>query len=176
MQEAVSLWSAFFGGQHIDQLLSPLLLVLLWWLTILALAALQHLQAFENINDMDYVTDKIYQALEAGCIPIYYGAPNIEDYIPDAQGIINLSKLASPATLAAQLEWLASDKAAYEEKLAWKTKKLEQLSPGEVHGTDHSSGNSATVAGCRLSALLSQSSKGGPASQPANTQVCLLQH
>jgi len=38
------------------------------------------------------------EALESGCIPIYYGAPNVDDYIPDAAGIINYAKLGPPCS------------------------------------------------------------------------------
>ena len=31
----------------------------------------------ENSLAQDYVTEKVYDALAAGCLPIYYGAPNI---------------------------------------------------------------------------------------------------
>ena len=31
----------------------------------------------ENSLAEDYVTEKVYDALAAGCLPIYYGAPNI---------------------------------------------------------------------------------------------------
>ena len=38
---------------------------------------------FENsCNYDDYITEKILDSLIAGSIPIYYGAPNISDYIP----------------------------------------------------------------------------------------------
>jgi len=39
--------------------------------------------AYENIGGVPgYVTEKIFDCFEAGCVPIYLGAPNIEDYIP----------------------------------------------------------------------------------------------
>ena len=38
---------------------------------------------FENSNnEMGGISEKIWDAFSAGCIPIYYGAPNIADYIP----------------------------------------------------------------------------------------------
>jgi len=37
---------------------------------------------FENSYIEGYVTEKIFACFAAGCIPIYYGAPNIETYIP----------------------------------------------------------------------------------------------
>jgi hypothetical protein len=37
---------------------------------------------FENSCENDYVTEKIFDAFSAGCVPIYLGAPNIDQYIP----------------------------------------------------------------------------------------------
>lgn len=39
---------------------------------------------FENTKNMNgYITEKIFDCFEAGCVPIYYGAPNIIQYIPE---------------------------------------------------------------------------------------------
>jgi len=38
--------------------------------------------AFENGNVVDYVTEKVYLALAAGVVPIYFGAPNIREFVP----------------------------------------------------------------------------------------------
>lgn len=38
---------------------------------------------FENLTDVDgYITEKIFDCFKAKCIPIYWGASNIEKYIP----------------------------------------------------------------------------------------------
>ena len=38
---------------------------------------------FENSNnELGGISEKIWDSMAAGCIPIYYGAPNIVDYIP----------------------------------------------------------------------------------------------
>lgn len=38
---------------------------------------------FENIkNTPGYVTEKIFDCMAAGCVPVYWGAPDIEKYIP----------------------------------------------------------------------------------------------
>ena len=38
---------------------------------------------YENTKELPgYVTEKIFDCFKAGCIPIYWGAPNITDYIP----------------------------------------------------------------------------------------------
>lgn len=39
--------------------------------------------AYENMRDVHgYVTEKIFDAFMAGCVPVYWGAKNITDYIP----------------------------------------------------------------------------------------------
>jgi len=38
---------------------------------------------YENSSDMPgYITEKIFDAFAAGCVPVYWGAPNIADHIP----------------------------------------------------------------------------------------------
>lgn len=38
---------------------------------------------YENMKNVrGYITEKIFDCFEAGCIPIYWGASNIKDYIP----------------------------------------------------------------------------------------------
>lgn len=38
---------------------------------------------FENTSNMNgYISEKIFDSFEASCIPVYYGAPNIAQYIP----------------------------------------------------------------------------------------------
>ena len=40
--------------------------------------------AFENALLRDYVSEKMYGALAAGAIPLYRGAPNVDEYTPGA--------------------------------------------------------------------------------------------
>ncbi len=38
---------------------------------------------YENARDIPgYITEKIFDCFFAGCVPIYWGAPNITDFIP----------------------------------------------------------------------------------------------
>lgn len=38
---------------------------------------------YENAKDIKgYITEKIFDSMSAGCIPIYWGAPNISEYVP----------------------------------------------------------------------------------------------
>lgn len=39
---------------------------------------------YENVRDLPgYITEKIFDSLFAGCIPVYWGAANIEKYVPE---------------------------------------------------------------------------------------------
>ena len=49
--------------------------------------------AFENSRMEDYVTEKFFAAVEAGAIPVVYGAPNIAQYAPEGgKSIIDASE------------------------------------------------------------------------------------
>lgn len=37
---------------------------------------------YENLRINGYITEKIFDVFQSGCVPIYLGAPNIEKYIP----------------------------------------------------------------------------------------------
>lgn len=39
---------------------------------------------YENTRYKDYVSEKIYDAMNAGTVPVYLGAPNIREYVPEA--------------------------------------------------------------------------------------------
>ncbi len=40
---------------------------------------------FENAHSIPgYITEKIFDSLVAGCIPVYWGAPDINDYVPES--------------------------------------------------------------------------------------------
>jgi hypothetical protein len=70
------------------------------------------------------VTEKLFQPLMAGCVPVYRGAPNVEDFVPGDHCYINAADFASPRHLAEYLQHLDGDEAAYAEFFAWKTRPL----------------------------------------------------
>ena len=51
--------------------------------------------AIENSIAQDYVTEKVYDALAAGCVPIYLGAPNIADFVPSRDAIVDYNDFRS---------------------------------------------------------------------------------
>lgn len=91
--------------------------------------------AFENSNVAGYVTEKYFQCLAAGTVPVYLGAPNIGSFSPTrdpAQAMVSAnapsgreeqskaSVEARGAAIAARLKALAKDESAYNALLAWK--------------------------------------------------------
>jgi glycoprotein 3-alpha-L-fucosyltransferase len=99
--------------------------------------------SFENSNVPGYVTEKYFQALAAGTVPVYLGAPDVARYSPTA--ILGDSVVAVPpdksgdragasvaaraGALAKELAGLARDQQAYDRLLAWKRR------PGGLKGT-----------------------------------------
>ncbi len=82
--------------------------------------------AFENSCCIDYVSEKMFDGLIAGTVPVYLGAPNIDQYLPGDNCIINASDYASGADLAKHLISLSQDKEAYESYLTWKKLPLKE--------------------------------------------------
>jgi hypothetical protein len=78
--------------------------------------------AFENARDADYVTEKFYDPLVAGSVPVYLGAPNIERFAPGDHCYITTDDFATPRHLAEYLNELARDDAAYAKFFEWKQK------------------------------------------------------
>jgi hypothetical protein len=56
--------------------------------------------AFENSIAPDYVTEKFFQPLQTGTVPIYLGAPNVDEFAPGDDCYIDATDFNSPAELA----------------------------------------------------------------------------
>jgi hypothetical protein len=80
--------------------------------------------AFENSICKDYVTEKFFHPLMAGSVPVYLGAPNVEEFAPGDDCYIDAARFADPRALAAFLLALAADDDAYARYLQWKSRPL----------------------------------------------------
>ena len=80
--------------------------------------------AFENSICRDYVTEKFFDPLIAGSVPVYLGAPNVDEFAPGDNCYIDASRFENPRALAAFLVALAKDEPAYARYLEWKSKPL----------------------------------------------------
>ena len=61
----------------------------------------------------------MYDAFAAGCLPIYLGAPNINEFIPTMDSVIDFQAYGSAELLAQELHRLSSNQTAYLEKFEW---------------------------------------------------------
>ena len=78
--------------------------------------------AFENAIARDYVTEKFYDPLIAGSVPVYLGAPNIRDFAPGENCYIDASDWDDPESLARHLLDVSGDEALYQSYFEWKKK------------------------------------------------------
>ena len=90
------------------------------------IAAYKFTLAFENSISQDYVTEKFFEPLIVGSIPVYLGAPNIDDFAPGENCFINVAQFKGPRELAEYLIFAADNQFEYDSYLAWKTKPLRQ--------------------------------------------------
>lgn len=79
--------------------------------------------SFENAITEDYVTEKFYNPLLAGAVPIYRGAPNIQDFCPGENCFLDAS-VVSPRELAEQIEEYCKSEEYYEFFHQWRKEPL----------------------------------------------------
>ena len=80
--------------------------------------------AFENAVATDYVTEKFFDPLVVGSVPVYLGAPNVEDYAPGENCYIDASKWDDPEELADYLLELSENDQMYNKYFEWREKPL----------------------------------------------------
>lgn len=79
--------------------------------------------AFENLAVDDYVSEKVFEGLVAGAVPVYRGAASIRRFMPADDSFIDANAL-SPKQLADLLKSLATDSKAYAAYMAFKQRPL----------------------------------------------------
>ncbi|XP_053559192.1 alpha-(1,3)-fucosyltransferase 10 [Bombina bombina] len=84
------------------------------------LAQYKFVLAFENAVCEDYITEKLWRPLKLGAIPVYYGAPNIEDWLPSNRSAIIVNTFSHPKDLAQFIKRLDGNDTLYMEFLDWK--------------------------------------------------------
>ena len=104
--------------------------------------------ALENSVAPDYVTEKMFDPLAAGTVPIYLGAPNAAEFVPD-NSYIDAASFKAPAELAAYLRHLIETPQAYAAYLAWRSRPLPEKLAARVAGLD-------THPYCRLARLIAE--------------------
>jgi glycosyltransferase involved in cell wall biosynthesis len=84
----------------------------------------QFVIAFENAIEPDFVTDKFFYPLLAGSVPIYFGAPNIEDFAPGDNCFIDVRQFDNPQSLAQFIHTCCEDEQLYAKFFEWKHQSL----------------------------------------------------
>ena len=114
--------------------------------------------ALENSIAPDYVTEKMFDPLAAGTVPVYLGAPNAADFVPE-HSYIDAASFGTPAELAAYLRHLAETPRDYERYFAWRSKPLPKALVDRLE-------RAASPPRCRLAELVNQrlSARTGPSS------------
>lgn len=114
--------------------------------------------ALENSIAPDYVTEKMFDPLAAGTVPVYLGAPNAAAFVPD-NSFIDAASFGTPAELAAYLRHLIETPQAYAAYLAWRSSPLPAKLAAQIASLD-------TLPLCRLARLVTQRLTQRGAGQP----------
>jgi len=80
--------------------------------------------AFEDAHDTDYVTEKFFEPLIAGSVPVYLGAPNINDFAPGDHCFVDVRQFESPRRLAHFINNCYQDDQLYAKFFEWKNQPL----------------------------------------------------
>ena len=80
--------------------------------------------AFENAIAPDYVTEKFFEPLLKGSVPVYLGAPNIADFAPGEGCFIDVRQFERPQILANYINSCYEDKSLYDSFFEWRKKAL----------------------------------------------------
>ena len=81
--------------------------------------------AFENSPIDDYVSEKIFEGLLAGTVPVYRGAASIHKFMPGKDSFIDANSL-SPKELADLLQSYISNEQKYQSFFAFKQRPISQ--------------------------------------------------
>ena len=79
--------------------------------------------AFENNKIKDYVSEKVFDGLLGGTLPVYYGAESIDEFMPaggEKKAVIKMDDFENIESLAKFLNELAVDESRYNEYFQWK--------------------------------------------------------
>lgn len=86
---------------------------------------------FENSVTPFYTSEKLWDGMSAGCLTIYKGAPNVRDYLPDAErSTLIVDDSTDFAAFANRLQSLMRDKDEYESYFVWRTRELREQQLG----------------------------------------------
>ena len=65
--------------------------------------------AYENSNSLDYLSEKLFNVLSAGAIPVFRGTSSVYRQLPDRHNIINIDDFETPEELALYMARVETD-------------------------------------------------------------------
>lgn len=89
-------------------------------------AAYKFCIGFENSFAPDYVTEKFFDPILAGTVPVYRGAENVDIFAPGDHAFVDASRFSGPRDLAEFLIELDRDEHAYRQYFQWRQGGLSQ--------------------------------------------------
>lgn len=89
----------------------------------------------ERTTSLDYVSSQLWEALAAGCIPVYMGSPDVRERLPDPRAAIVYDPAgggdaATPAELDALMQRVGSSSEEFAARQAWRAKQPGELAQG----------------------------------------------
>ncbi|KAL1398319.1 hypothetical protein pipiens_009070 [Culex pipiens pipiens] len=76
---------------------------------------------YEDVVCEDYISSKFWKSLTLGVVPIYFGATNIRNYLPNPGSAILVEDFAKPADLAQFIQKVSNSEESYTSFLLHKT-------------------------------------------------------
>eukprot|EP00759_Apiculatamorpha_spiralis_P006581 PhF_6_TR13878/c0_g1_i1/m.22274/K09669/FUT10; alpha-1,3-fucosyltransferase 10 len=76
--------------------------------------------SFENSKDVDYVSEKVYEPLQVGVIPVYLGAPNIAEFLPSNHSAILAKDFPSWNHLIRYMKCILKNPRLYNYYTSWR--------------------------------------------------------
>jgi len=73
---------------------------------------------------VDYVTEKFFETLQADTVPVYLGAPNVEDYAIGEHSFIRADQFNTTEDLVDYLIYLDQNDEKYQKYFEWKKKPM----------------------------------------------------
>lgn len=79
--------------------------------------------AFQNSYYPGYITEKLFDPLAAGTLPLYLGAPDVNHLLP-TKSFLNVDDFGTYDELADYIEFLIENKDVYDQYHAWRERDI----------------------------------------------------
>jgi len=93
--------------------------------------------ALETVIEPDYVTECLCQLWNLHVVPIYWGAPNVDNYMPARNSLIDVTDFHSPKILGQYLEYLRYRYDKYDKFFEWHGKPMSPQFERSIRNSAH---------------------------------------